>query len=370
MNTNRTKILYVDDEESNLVAFKAIFRRKYDIYTSNNPTHALEVLTENPDIKVIISDQRMKGATGVDFFQTVLKKYPDTIRIILTGFSDEDAIKDAINKAGVFRFLSKPWDEVDLTKTIENGIEIYDVRQEIIEKNKELEKAYGELNKFVYSASHDMRAPLVSIISLLELYNKDDTIVKDTVYIPLIEKSVMMLDDFVKNIVAYYQNEEKEKSIGELNMEALVDECLNSLSHYQDLSNITIKKYINCPQKVVNDVFRVRVVLNNIISNAIKYQRSDEPNKYISIEASNENDGLKLVITDNGIGVDKEELKDLFEMFYRATNQNSGSGIGLHIVKEAVKKLQGDIQVDSLKGQGTTFEIQIPNLESHAHSTH
>jgi len=124
-------ILYVDDEEQNLVSFKAAFRRFYTIYLANNGEEGLQFL-KTKEIHLIITDQRMPEMTGVEFLERILEDYPDPVRMILTGFSDIDAIANAINSGRVFRYISKPWNQDELKMTIENAKQLYELQQ----KNK------------------------------------------------------------------------------------------------------------------------------------------------------------------------------------------------------------------------------------------
>jgi len=126
-------ILFVDDEEYNLVAFKATFREEYDIYTAQSGQEALDIIKAR-EIGLIITDQRMPEMTGVELLERILPKYPDAVRIILTGYSDVEAIVSAINNGNVFRYITKPWDERELKMTIENALRLYELRM----KNKEL----------------------------------------------------------------------------------------------------------------------------------------------------------------------------------------------------------------------------------------
>ncbi|MDR6944450.1 response regulator [Mucilaginibacter pocheonensis] len=126
-------VLYVDDEINNLNSFKAAFRRDFNIYTASSAAEGRKILDGN-EIGVIISDQRMPVTTGIEFLESILHAYPDTIRILLTGFSDINAVIDAINRGQVYRYLVKPWQNDELKIHIQNAIEIYDLRKQ----NKEL----------------------------------------------------------------------------------------------------------------------------------------------------------------------------------------------------------------------------------------
>jgi response regulator RpfG family c-di-GMP phosphodiesterase len=123
--TDKIKVLYVDDEENNLFSFKATFRLKYQVFTAISGAKGLEVLNENPDIHVILTDQRMPEMTGVDFLQSILPLHPDPVRILLTGYADLQASIDAVNKGKIFHYLSKPWNEEEVDMTIQKALEVY-----------------------------------------------------------------------------------------------------------------------------------------------------------------------------------------------------------------------------------------------------
>src|SRR5919112_6670510 len=155
MNTDeKIRVLYVDDESNNLLAFKATFRRIFDIYTATSAAEGMNVLTQHR-VHIIIADQRMPQSTGVEFFDVVRTAYPDPVRILLTGYTDVEAIIDAINKGQIFRYIKKPWDELELKTAIYNAFEVYSTRRQLKNKIDELEKSNDELNRFVYSTSHD-----------------------------------------------------------------------------------------------------------------------------------------------------------------------------------------------------------------------
>lgn len=133
MQSEEISILYVDDEVNNLVTFKANFRRDYTILTAENANDAIHILRQNT-IHILITDQRMPGKTGIEFLQEVVKQFPDPIRILLTGYSDIEVVVDSINKGQVFRYLTKPFNDIELKMAIDNAMEVYTLRKE----NKEL----------------------------------------------------------------------------------------------------------------------------------------------------------------------------------------------------------------------------------------
>lgn len=131
------KVLYVDDEENNLAAFKASFRRQFSVFTAISADEALKVLSEN-DIHILITDQRMPGTLGTELLVQALKDNPDQIRILLTGFSDIEAITDAINRGQIYRYLSKPWVDEHLIKTIQDAYIVYNLKKKQQELSQQL----------------------------------------------------------------------------------------------------------------------------------------------------------------------------------------------------------------------------------------
>jgi len=144
MSKQKINILYVDDEQNNLVSFKATFRLKYNVLTAISGEEAISLLDKH-DVSVIITDQRMPGMTGVEFLESILDRHPDQMRILLTGYADMNAVIDAVNKGKIFHYLSKPWNEQELDDTIQRAHEAYEKKKEEQEMNKKLMTSNGQL---------------------------------------------------------------------------------------------------------------------------------------------------------------------------------------------------------------------------------
>jgi response regulator RpfG family c-di-GMP phosphodiesterase len=137
MPNEKINILYVDDEVNNLISFKATFRVKYNVFTAISGEEAIKLL-ETQEMNVIITDQRMPNMTGVEFLESILEKYPDPMRVLLTGYADMNAVIDAVNKGKIFHYLTKPWNEEELDMTIQRAYDIYKQRIELKELNTNL----------------------------------------------------------------------------------------------------------------------------------------------------------------------------------------------------------------------------------------
>jgi len=144
MPDKKITVLYVDDEQHNLISFKATFRLKFNIITCISGEEALKALKEN-EVEVIITDQRMPEMTGVEFLESVLEIHPEPMRILLTGYTDINAVIDAINKGKIYKYLTKPWDVAELEQTIETAYDVYVQRKNDKEYSQKLEVFNGQL---------------------------------------------------------------------------------------------------------------------------------------------------------------------------------------------------------------------------------
>lgn len=230
------------------------------------------------------------------------------------------------------------------------------------EQNEELTKINSELDRFVYSASHDLRAPLMSVKGLLNMIKVDPEKGNTIKYMELIEKSVTKLDSFISDIIQYSKNSRIDLLVREIDFHDLLEESIGSLKYMEGAEKVRSIRNIEATCPFYSDPSRLLMVFNNIISNSVRYRDKWKSDSYLQIDIQADAKSAFIKFSDNGIGIAKEYIADVFKMFYRATTESKGSGLGLYIVKSAVDKLQGTIEVQSEFGQGTTFMIEIPNL--------
>lgn len=225
----------------------------------------------------------------------------------------------------------------------------------------ELQKTNSELDSFVYSASHELRAPLSSILGLIQLIQMEDINPKLFQHLNMMEKSIERLDDFIKDIIEYSRNKHIALRLESINFTTLIEHSIESLWYLENTHKINIEINIKDKVNFVSDSKRISVILNNFISNAIKYHDVNNDNAAIWINVETTKKEAVLIIKDNGVGMAEDQLEKIFEMFYRVSSKVMGSGIGLFIVKEVLSKLKGTIDVQSKVGDGSTFTIIIPN---------
>lgn len=241
----------------------------------------------------------------------------------------------------------------------ETEIHLHDLAREIKVQNVSLEKTNAELDRFLYSTSHDLRAPLMSIKGLVNIASNETTDKTLHKYFKMMTDRADKLDAFIKDIIDYSRNSRTELEYSAIDFDTLIDEVWDNFLFMEGASRIRLKKSISCEESY-SDRSRLLVLLNNLVSNAIKYHNIDQLDPWISVSVVGSTRNLKIVITDNGLGIGKEHMARVFEMFYRAHEYSKGSGLGLYIVKEIINKLKGTIKVKSEEMEGTTFTIVIP----------
>ena len=360
--SDKIKILYVDDEPDNLVGFKASLRFNYQVFTATNIPLALDYLETHPDIRVVFCDQRMPGKTGVEFFEDIRISHPLPIRILLTAYKDVESVIGAINKGNIFRFVKKPWIEADIFGAIEEANKFYLANSMLAIKNTELQRAYDELNKFAYSVSHDIRGPLSGLLGAINLANTIDDVEEMKEMLFLMKKSVNKMDNYVLSMHDYYSLQRGELKITEIEFSKLVEDLSAIYSVLAKVNNVAFTTNIQQTELFRSDYAPLRLVLNNLLSNAFKYQDRDGKNKSVDMNIVVDKGVATIHVKDTGVGILGSHVGEIFNLFYRANSVETGSGFGLYNVKSALMKLNGQIEVHSVLHQGTTFKITVPSI--------
>lgn len=231
----------------------------------------------------------------------------------------------------------------------------------LVQTNSELSKRNTELDNFVYSVSHDLRAPIASVLGLINLARKDKNKAMKDVYLDMIHKSAIRQDDFIKEILDQSRNSRLEVRCDEIAFEQLIEESFAHVSHGTDTDR-PVQKDVRVHQATPfhSDRWRIKVILNNLISNAIRYRNGKDPLITVSVNVG-ETSAI-MSVRDNGKGISREHLPNVCKMFYRGTDDGAGSGLGLYIVKEAVDKLRGSVNIESEEGEGTVVTLELPAL--------
>ncbi len=230
----------------------------------------------------------------------------------------------------------------------------------ILAKNRELKKTNRELDSFVYSASHDLRAPVSNIMGLSDMIDESDQMEEIKAFNSNVKQSALRLDNVIRSVIQYSRNSRERVTAESFYFSDLLDEVLSDLVHLEGYPKVRFVRNIEQPDLITVNSERCKLVLNNLISNAIDYR--DEKKKISEVEVSFTilNDHYQIRVKDNGQGISKELIPKIFDMFFVANLKPRGSGLGLYILKEAVAMLNGSIEVKSKLGKGSEFIVTLP----------
>jgi signal transduction histidine kinase len=267
---------------------------------------------------------------------------------------------------GLWAFQLKKLNEHQIEQNFEMGRfqEEQLQKKALLKSNDELKKSNKELDSFVYSVSHDLRAPLSSmlgVVGLCEMGTLDPFMLKN---VTLLKTSIKKLDGFIMDILDYSRNSRLEVERQEIHFADLLTDISGNLKFMgaDDQRTVDIRTTIRNGVAFYSDKSRIGIILNNLISNSIRYQNPQAAEPYVEVNVDVSESAADIRVRDNGIGIDKENQEKVFNMFYRVSSKSIGSGLGLYIVKEAVEKLHGAIELRSEPGKGCEFSIHLPNL--------
>jgi len=343
----------------------------------------LKALTENTNDLLFSVDSSMVFTTmNTAFKKFVRKTYKQKAEI---GQHVSTVFKEQLGNNEWVKLLKKSLTNKKLVKEVhvnpDFGTETFEVLlNPIYQENKEvvgvsvfarditrrikaendIKQTNFELDSFVYRASHDLRAPLRSVLGLLNLVELENETKARNQYIKLAHKSINKLDSFISDLTDFTRNSRLSINSGEINFENLVDETIERLQFMDKASRVKIIKSID-PKPFISDLTRISIIVQNLVSNAIKYQ-----NEYLEVSLCEiglryiKDDLVEIWVKDNGRGIREEFQDKVFEMFFRASADSNGSGLGLYITKQVVDKLKGTIKLKSAPGDGTEIRVVLP----------
>lgn len=229
-----------------------------------------------------------------------------------------------------------------------------------------LQKSNAELDQFVYSTSHNLRAPLASILGLVSILQGETDHAEQGHYLQLVETSIHRLDHTISSIIDYSRNTRVEVAAEPINFPEMIAEIIDSL--YFLLHSINVRVTTSLPDTIsfATDPNRLKIIISNLLSNSIKYFNPQAVQPWVDISVGATDKGVIILVKDNGIGIPGNMQDRIFDMFYRASEQSSGAGLGLYIVKEVTHMLSGTISMTSQVGKGSAFTVRLPSLAKRA----
>lgn len=247
-------------------------------------------------------------------------------------------------------------DLIETNNSLEDRIQIR--TEELVNVNNKLKKTLKQLDQFVYSASHDLSAPLKSILGLVHIAKLENKNNNSHEHLNYIEKSIFKQEKVIKDLLQYSRNNKNDITSTPIELSKLIEDVISELSYYPGFDQVKIDTNLEIDQ-ILFDEPRLHMIINNLLSNAIKYRDVDKETSFINIASQILDDHWEIEVEDNGVGIEKDQQSKIFDMFYRANEASDGSGLGLFIVAEAVEKLNGNIKVQSKINFGTKISIRF-----------
>jgi len=364
------RILLLEDRTEDVELINRVLRKEsiHFIHVAVDSKEHFENALNVFKPEVILSDHALPQFNSLDALMMVKHKGLKIPFILVTGTVSEEFAVNCL-KLGADDYILKS-NLMRLPSAIRSALRKKNVElkrekaeYELRNQNEELVKVNHELDSFVYSVSHNLRAPLMSVLGLVHLAKAEDKSQGKLFdhYFSLMENSIHKLDETLKEILDYSKNARKEIHFARINLKQVIDDTIESLKYLKGFENIDVRINIKEEVPFYTDISRLKVIVSNLLSNAIKYADLAKPQPFIEVEAISTAEKLNLRFTDNGVGIRQELLSKIFNMFFRATEKSDGAGLGLYIVKEASKKLLGQIEVESEFGTGSTFRLVFPN---------
>jgi signal transduction histidine kinase len=327
------------------------------------------IVSFKPD--VVLSDHSMPQFNSLEALKIFKEKTPVVPFILVTGAVSEefavsclhDGADDYILKSNLARLPAAIMNAINKKKAeIENARANNSLRVQ----NEELKKLNQELDRFVYSTSHNLRAPLLSVLGLVRLSQQEiqsNNTAELPQYFSMIEKSITTLDHTLRQIIDYSKNARLDEEVDEINFEDVLGKAFEYMKFINGATAIRQEVTVHDGPSFYCGKTRMGFLLQNLISNSIKYYDASKANPFVKVEVFKNQDNVKIVVEDNGIGISKKYQSHVFDMFYRATERSDGSGLGLYIVKETIDMMGGTISLDSEKDKGTSITLTIPNTQ-------
>lgn len=354
-------ILCVDDEVDNVESLERLFRKNYRVLKATSGRAALDLLAEN-QVSVIISDQRMPQMSGVELLAASIKTHPAAIRILLTGYTDIESVISAINSGQIYRYVTKPWDPVDLANAVDKAIERYEIGEELREKNLALQAALDDLqtldqakNDFMLLINHELKTPLTAILSFGDLLQESGLDDDQRLYLARIRTSALRLQEMINDSLELVSAETQQMKLekNKIKSKSLFAALPEQIQNVANSRKVKIRLEIE-NQDVVADEKLVRNVIRRLLHNAVKF--ADPESNVIVRGLSTGPATYRIMMSNQGKPLDERQIQQILKPF--SLNENvmhhtTGSGLGLSVSQALLR----------LHGSSLNFRCQGKNIE-------
>ncbi len=354
-------ILYVDDELDNLVVFEAAFEDDFNIHATNSAEKALQML-ENELIPVVVADQRMPGMSGTELFGIIRQRFPQTKRILLTGYTDPDAMADAINEGQVFQFVKKPWDRGFLFSILVRAFQSYELEIEnsALMNKLVVSERCAILGRAMSRIAHEM-GNLMCVLPLLEHIEEDYSDDEELMQMSRITRETCeRLNALIGEVKDFVRFEQAVFPKAPILLSEIVYQLLPFIKFDETIRSEQFRFEVKADSVILANKVKLQQVLHNLIKNAAEVTR-DMPDGKILLEVDAKGSEAIVTVTDNGCGIPDDIIERIWEPFF-TTKGEQGNGIGLDVSRRLVESHDGVIACRSRVNEGTTFEIRLPVL--------
>lgn len=355
-------LLCLDDEVDIVEALERQFRKSYRVLKTTSGSEALKLLRKEA-ISLIISDQRMPEMTGVEFLQQASQIQPDAIRILLTGYTEIDSVIAAINSGQVYRYITKPWDPRDLSLTVDQAIEKFEIQQELKNKNQSLANALKDLKqldeaktKFMILINHELKTPLTVLTSYLELLSETSLTEEQQLAVRRMSQSRDRLHRLIEDslLLMSVESGQRRPQMKKTDIGALITQVVQSLKLEIDSKELQCEIDFKGVKTITTDESWLQIVLAKILQNAIKF--ADKSSR-LSIELDDVSSDqsphqIQVSVVNDGPLISPaviKKIKDPFTLDEKAMNHREGTGLGLAITQSLLQSLGSELTIENTK---------------------
>lgn len=366
-SSEELQILLIEDIQEDMELMSMTLRKagmRFNIKQVDTREEFVQALSEYK-ADVILSDHAIPQFNSLEALSMARNVKTDIPFIIVSGGVSEHMAKacmqqganDYVLKSDIYRL------PLAIQKALRTSNTSYATREDLIQKVDDLTKTNQELEHMVYNVAHNLRSPLNSVLGLLDLAKQEGESTSKNLkhYFQMMEDSIRKLDGSVNDLLRYAKNSKKEVTIEKIDIRTVIEDGIQQMKFIKGFERIRTHVEVNQSSLFYSDTHRLCAIITNLVSNSVKYMDYSKSNPSIEVTAEVNKHRVALEFKDNGIGINAAYLSKIFTMFYRATSQNEGTGLGLYLVKETVQRMGGTIHVESQEGQGTTFSITLPN---------
>ena len=368
MQSSAINVLLVAESISDQAHMVEHFERnKMNLAIAESIEKAKRMLSDLPP-NIVVADDTLPDGEGIELLKSSTNK-PFPLLLLLKQ-NHKKAYKKRKSLGSVTEVVkTKPLVE-NLPEVTEKTYQLWvkDIALKKAEEKqkrqqREINKLKDELNRFDYSVSHELRGPMSTMTGLINVARMESS--RDNIheYLNFMHDCMSKLDIYIKDLSNYSDNKRTDSRIRKFDIGKVVKWVLEKQSVESNFKNIKINTNINAHHTAYSDPNRIELILNNLVSNAIKHQDIEKAEQTVTIDIEVKRLKIIMNIIDNGKGIEPEHLNNVFKMFYRANETSLGSGLGLFIAKEAIDKLNGTINIRSFIKKGTNITVVIPNRQ-------